>query len=52
MNAEVLGTDPIIFWYINFTGNLDKAQDTAIVFASEEAKEITSNLKNNVVKVL
>ena len=35
-----LNTDPKAIQKINFTGNLDRARDTAMFFIIEEVKEI------------
>ena len=49
---EALDTDPKAVQKINFTGNLDRAENTAMFFIIEEAKETTLDLSQGTVKIL
>ena len=49
---EALDTDPKAIQKINFTGNLDRAENTTMFFIIEEAKETTLDLSEGTVKIL
>ena len=49
---EALDTDPKAIQKINFTGNLDRAENTTMFFIIEEAKETTLDLSQGTVKIL
>ena len=47
-----LDADPGAIQQINFTANLDRADNTRIFFILDEAKETISNFSQGTVKVL
>ena len=47
-----LDADPSAIQQINFTANLDRADNTRIYFILDEAKEAISNFSQGTVKVL
>ena len=47
-----LDADPSAIQQINFTANLDRADNTRIYFILDEAKESISNFSQGTVKVL
>ena len=47
-----LDADPSAIQQINFTANLDRADNTRIYFILDEAKETISNFSQGTVKVL
>ena len=49
---ETLDTDPKAIQRINFTGNLDRAENTTMFFIIEEAKEMTLDFSHGTVKIL
>ena len=49
---EALDTDPKAIQKINFTRNLDRAENTTMFFIIEEAKETTLDLSEGTVKIL
>ena len=49
---QVLDADPRVIQQINFTENLDRANDTRIFFILDEAKETVLDFSQGTVKVL
>ena len=49
---QVLDADPKAIQQINFTTNLDRAENTRFYFILEEAKETVSEFSQGSVKVL
>ena len=49
---QVLDADPEAIQQINFTGNLDRANDTKFYFILEETKETVFEFSQGTVKVL
>ena len=49
---QVLDADPKASQQINFTANLDRAENTRIYFILEEAKETVFDFSQETVKVL
>ena len=49
---QALEADPRAIQQINFTATLDRAENTAMVFIIEEAKEIVLDFPQGTVKVL
>ena len=49
---QALDADPRAIQQINFTGNLDRANNTRIFFILEEAKETVLDFSQGTVKVL
>ena len=49
---HVLDADPKAIQQINFTANLDRAENTRIYFILEEAKETIFEFSQGTVKVL
>ena len=49
---QALDADPKAIQQINFTANLDKAENTGIFFILEEAKETALDISQGTVKVL
>ena len=49
---QALDADPRAIQQINFTANLDRAEDTRIYFILEEAKETILDFSKGTVKVL
>ena len=49
---QALDADPRTIQQINFTANLDRANNTRIFFILEEAKEIVWEFSQGTVKVL
>ena len=49
---QVLDADPKAIQQINFTGNLDRANNTRFYFTLEEAKETIFEFSQGTVKVL
>ena len=49
---QALDADPRTIQQINFTANLDRANNTRIFFILEEAKEIAWEFSQGTVKVL
>ena len=49
---QVLNADPRKFQEINFTANLDRPRNTAILFIIEQEKETTFEFSQGTVKVL
>ena len=49
---QALEADPRAIQQINFTATLDRAENTAMVFIIEEAKEIVLDFSQGTVKVL
>ena len=47
-----LDADPRAIWQINFTANLDRAENTTMFFIIEEAKETVLDFSQETVKVL
>ena len=48
----MLNADPKAIQEINFTANLDRAEQTAMYFIIEEAKETVWNFLQEIVRVL
>ena len=49
---QVLDADPKAIQQINFTANLDRAENTRFYFILEEAKETVFDFSQGTVKVL
>ena len=49
---QALGADPKRIQQINFTGNLDPAENTTMFFIFEEEKETILNIEQRTVRVL
>ena len=49
---QALDADPKAIQQINFTANLDKAENTGIFFILEEAKETALDISQGTAKVL
>ena len=49
---QTLDADPIATQQINFTANLDRAENTRIYFILKEAKETVLDFSQGTVKVL
>ena len=49
---QVLDVDPKTIQQINFTANLDRAENTRIYFILKEAKETVLDFSHGTVKVL
>ena len=49
---QALDADPRAIQQINFTANLDREENTTILFIIEEAKETVSDFSQGTVKVL
>ena len=49
---QALDADPKAIQQVNFTANLDRARNTRIYFALEEAKETVLDFSQRTVKVL
>ena len=49
---QVLDADPQVIQQINFTANLDRAENTRNLFMFEEAKETEIDFSQATVKVL
>ena len=49
---QVLDADPQVIQQINFTANLDRAENTRNLFMIEEAKETEIDFSQATVKVL
>ena len=49
---KALDADPRAIQQINFTANLDRADDTRVYFILEESKETKLNFAQGTVKVL
>ena len=49
---QVLGADPRAIQQINFTANLDRAEDTTMLFVIEETKETVFGFSQRTAKVL
>ena len=49
---QALDADPRAIQQINFTANLDRAENTRVYFILEEAKETILNFSEETVKVL
>ena len=49
---QALDADPKAIQQINFTANLDRAENTRIYFIPKEAKEAVSEFSQGSVKVL
>ena len=49
---QALDADPKAIQQINFTANLDEAENTGIFFILEEAKETALDISQGTVKVL
>ena len=49
---RVLGTNPRAIEQINFTENLDQAENTAILFIIKEAKKTIPDFSQGTVRVL
>ena len=49
---QALDADPKTIQQINFTANLDRAENTRIYFILEEVKETVLNFSQRTVKVL
>ena len=49
---QKLHADPKAIQQINFTGNLDRAEDSTLFFIIEKAKETVSDFSKGTVKVL
>ena len=49
---QVLGADPRKIQQINFTANLDRAEDTTMLFVIEETKETVFGFSQRTAKVL
>ena len=49
---QALDADPKAIQQINFTANLDRAENTRLYFILEKAKEIVFEFSQGIVKVL
>ena len=49
---QALGADPRAIQQINFTANLDRAEDTTMLFVIEETKETVFGFSQRTAKVL
>ena len=49
---QALDADPRAIQRINFTGNLDCAENTTMFFIYEEAKEMTLDFSQRIIRVL
>ena len=49
---QALDVDPKTIQQINFTANLDRAENTRLYFILEKAKEIVFEFSQGIVKVL
>ena len=49
---QILDADPKAIQQINFTGNLDRAENTRVYLILEEAKETVLDFSQGTVKVL
>ena len=52
IKQQALGADPKEIQQINFTGNLDRAENTTMFFIIEEAKETILDFSQETVRVL
>ena len=52
INQQTLDTDPRAIQQINFTENLDRAENTTMLFVIEEAKETVLDFSQGTVNVL
>ena len=49
---QALDADPRVIQHINFTANLDRAENTAIFFIIEEAKKTVLDFSQGNIKIL